>query len=438
VIRSEISPAKRSARARAVRRLAFPAITAVAAVIVAGCGSGGNAPAAGATGSAAKIPAPNKKPITMLFGSSGPAETKAEDAAGKAFTKKTGIPVTITPASNLVQQLAEDFAGNQPPNIFYLDPTSFQEYAPKGVLEPYAKSLPNSGDFYPALKSAFTYKGEFYCDPKDGGNLSLYVNNADWKAAGLTSADYPKTWAQLSSVAKRLTTHGRVGLVTDPEESRLDAFFYQAGGSVFNANQTKAVLDSPANVHALTFVKSMLKAGIMDFPAQLNESDEIPALGDNKTAMIISGPWMEGEMALDYPKVSYSVHPLPAGPGGSGTLSFTNCWGVPKQNDNLGGTIEFVKFLTSPAQELRFSKEFGSIPSLQTLGAQFDATFPQNREELSSTSFAHPDIELAGDTNALNSFNSSLTELATKSPQSILSAAQQNLQAVINQDKADG
>jgi len=416
------------------RRLAIPAAAMAAALVVVGCGSSAGSTSASSNGSTG-TPAPNKKPITMLFGSSGTAETAAEDAAGKAFTKMTGIPVNIVPAANLTQELAQDFAGNQPPNLFYLDPTSFQEYAAKGVLYPYAASLPNASDFYPALASAFTYHGQLVCDPKDGGTLSLYVNNADWKAAGLTSADYPQNWSQLAAVGKKLTTHGRVGLVTDPSESRLDAFLYQAGGGVLNSSGSKVVLDSAADVQALTFVKSMLSAGTLDFPSQLNESDEVPALGQNKTAMIISGPWMEGEMATDYPSVSYSVHPLPAGPTGiKGTLSFTNCWGVPKQNDNLGGTIEFVKFLTSPAQEMRFSKEFGTIPSLKTLGSTFDTTFPQNTEELSATAFAHPDIEIAGDTNALNAFNSALAQLGSQSPQSILSSAQTNLQAVVSQD----
>jgi multiple sugar transport system substrate-binding protein len=438
-------PAQRS-RHHLVRRLALPVVAVAAVIAAAGCSSSGATTASSGTsassvtsGSSSAIPAPNKNPLTMLFGSSGPAETAAEDAAGAAFTKQTGIKVSIVPSSNQVQQLAEGFAGNQPPNLFYLDPTSFQEYAAKGVLEPYAQSLPNANDFYPALKSAFTYNGQFVCAPKDGGNLSLYINNADWKAAGLTAADYPQNWTQLAAVAKKLTTDGRVGLVTDPAESRLDAFLYQAGGSVLNASGTKAVLDSAANVKALTFVQSMLKAGIMDFPSQLNESDEIPALGDNKTAMVISGPWLTGEMALDYPKVSYSVHELPAGPTGTrATLSFTDCWGVPKQNDNLGGTIEFIKFLTSPAQELAFSKAFGALPSLSDLTSQFDAAFPQDAEELSATAIAHPDIEVAGDDNALNAFNSSLAQLASQSPQSILSAAQTNLQAVINQDNADG
>jgi len=429
-----IKPVQDRCPARFARRLAIPTAAMAVVAVVAACGSSPSS-----SNSASSALTPNKKPITLLFGSSGTAETAADNAAGKAFTKQTGIKVNVVPSANLTQQLAQDFAGNTPPNLFYLDPTSLQEYAPKGALYPYAQNLPNISDFYPSLKSAFTYGGKLYCAPKDSSTLSLYINNADWKAAGLTSADYPQNWTQLAAVAKKLTTHGRVGLVTDPSESRLDVFLYQAGGSVLNASGTKVVLDSAANVKALTFVQSMLKAHIMDFPSQLSESDEIPALGENKTAMIISGPWMEGEMSLDYPKVSYSVHPLPAGPtGAKGTLVFTNCWGVPKINDNLGGTIEFVKFLTTTAQQQRFTKAFGVLPSLQTLSSWFESTFPLNAPELEANAYAHPDINIAGDTNALNSFNSALAELATQSPGSILSAAQTNLQAVVNQDKTGG
>jgi multiple sugar transport system substrate-binding protein len=424
-----IKPAPDRHARRLVRRLAIPAALLALGAFVAACGSSPSASSSPLT--------PNKKPITLLFGSSGPAETKADTAAGKAFTKQTGIPVNVVPAANLTQQLAQDFAGNKPPNLFYLDPTSLQEYAAKGALYPYASSLPNIGDFYPSLKSAFTFGGKVYCAPKDSSTLSLYINNADWKAAGLTSADYPKNWNQLEADARKLTMDGRVGLVTDPTESRLDVFLYQSGGSVLNAAGTKVVLDSAANVRALTFVQSMLKAGIMAFPSQLSESDEIPALGQNKTGMIISGPWMEGEMSLDYPKVGYTVLPLPAGPTGTqGTLVFTNCWGIPKINDNLGGTIEFVKFLTTTAQQQKFTKAFGVLPSLQTLSGWFKTTFPQNAPELDANAFAHPDINIAGDTNALNAFDSALAQLATQSPSSILSAAQTNLQAVVSQDKA--
>ncbi|MBO0824722.1 MAG: extracellular solute-binding protein, partial [Actinobacteria bacterium] len=393
MLRTKLIEAPRWGHIGLTRRLAIPAAAVAAVLVVTACGSSGNSGTSG--------PAANKKPITLLFGSSGPAETSAEKAAAAAFTKKTGIPVNVVAASNLQQQLAQDFAGNTPPNLFYLDPTSMQQYAAKGVLDDYGDSLPNAGDFYPSLKAAFTYHGKMYCAPKDAGALSLYINDADWSAAGLTSADYPTNWTQLATVAKKLTTGGRVGLVTDPNESRLDPFLYQAGGGIVNAAGTKAIMNTPANVQALTFLKSMLSAGSLAFPAKVNEQDEIPALGDNKAAMIISGPWMDGAMQTGFPNVSYSVHPLPAGPTGTkGTLVFTNCWGVPKQNSNLGGTIEFVKFLTTPDQELKFAKAFGALPSLKTMGATFTATFPKRSEELTAVQVGHPDIEIPGATNA--------------------------------------
>lgn len=400
-------------------------------------GSGNSAGATASSGSGSAVPAANKKTITMLFGSSGPAETAAENQAAKAFTKKTGIPVKVVAAANLTQEIEQDFAGSQPPNLFYLSPTLFQQYVSKGVLDAYAQSLPNVNDFYPSLKSAFTYKGKLVCDPKDGGPLSLYINTADWAAVGLTSADYPTTWAQLASDAKKLTTKKRVGLTMDPNESRMDAFLYQAGGSVFNASQTKVTLDSSANVKALGFLKGMLKSRSLAFPSTLNEAGGTDAFGAGKAAMVVTGNWLEGTMTADYPKVKYTIQPLPAGPAGKNTtLTFTNCWGVPKSNDNLGGTIEFVKFLTSPAQELRFAKEFGPVPSLQTVKAQYLKAFPQNKAVLAGLSSGVPDISLAGSTQALTAYNSALAELATKSPSSILKTAQTDLQAVLTQDRS--
>jgi multiple sugar transport system substrate-binding protein len=126
------------------------------------------------TGSAAAKP--SKTPLTLMFGSSGPAETKAVDSAAAAFTKQSAIKVKVIAASNLTQQLAQGFAGGQPPDVFYLDPGSFQNYAKQSALDTYPQKLPNSGSFYPALQASFSYQGKFECEPKDASTLALYIN----------------------------------------------------------------------------------------------------------------------------------------------------------------------------------------------------------------------------------------------------------------------
>jgi multiple sugar transport system substrate-binding protein len=390
-------------------------------VFVAACGSSGSGPAASAAGKA------NKTPLTLMFGSSGPAETKAVDAAAAAFTKQSGIKVKVIAASNLTQQLAQGFAAGHPPDVFYLDPGSFQNYAKDNALYPYAQSLPNANDFYPALRSAFTYKGQFICAPKDASTLALYINTTDWKQAGLTSADIPTNWTQLEAVAKKLTTNGRVGLVLDQSHSELDEFLYQNGGSVVAPNGTVDI-DRPQDVAALTFLKGMLDQHILRFPPALSSGWSGQAFGENKAAMNIVGNWMVGSLQSDYPSIKYQVATIPAGPTGTAaTLSFTNCWGIPRSSGNLAGAVDFVKFLTTSTQQMKFSKAFGVIPSLQTLQGQWQATFPSLAVHTKELAYAHPDIALPNDTQALTALDSALAQLATTNPATILRTAQTNL-----------
>jgi multiple sugar transport system substrate-binding protein len=411
---------------------------AIAAVAAAGlalfataCSSGGNGFSSPSSSSSASAK-PNKSPLTLMFGSSGPAETAAVQAAAKAYTKQSGIPVQVIPASNLTQQVAQAFSGGTPPSVFYLDPLTFQSYAKDGVLDVYPSNLPNAGGFSSALSQAFTYKSTFTCEPKDASTLALYINTTDWQQAGLGAP--PSNWNQLQADAKKLTTGSRTGLTIDQTHSGIDEFLYQNGGTVTNASGTKVELDSSQNVAALTYLKGMLKAGIMKFPAQMGAGFSGQAFGENKAAMDVIGNWENGELSSDYPNVNFKVVPLPAGPAGThATLSFTNCWGVPKQQGNLAGAVDFVKFLTTEQQEMTFSKAFGVIPSLTSAQAQYAKTYPQFSTFVSELSYAHPDIAIAGATQALSAFDSSLEQLASSSPATILKTAQQNLQAVVNQ-----
>ncbi len=399
---------------------AFLAASAVGCVLVfvAACGSSSPSASAGNV---------SKTPLTLMFGSSGPAETKAVDQAAAAFTKQSGIKVRVIAASNLTQQLAQGFAAGDPPDVFYLDPGSFQNYAKDNALYPYAQSLPNASDFYPALRAAFTYKGTFICAPKDASTLALYINTTDWKQAGLTNADIPANWAQLESVARKLTTNGRAGLVLDQSHSELDEFLYQNGGTVV-APDGAVHIDSPQNVAALTFLKGMLNQGILKFPSALSAGWSGQAFGENKAAMDIVGNWMVGALQADYPSIKYQVETIPAGPAGTAaTLSFTNCWGIPRASRNLAGAVDFVKFLTTPTQQMKFSKAFGVIPSLETLRSQWQATFPKLAVHTRELAYAHPDIALPNDTQALASFDSALAQLATSDPATILQNAQADL-----------
>ena len=325
------------------------------------CGSGFSS----TTGNGSKGLTSSKKPLTVLIGSSGDAETAAVKSAVADWATSSGTGATVIPATNLAQQLSQGFASGKPADVFYLGTDALAGYASNGSLLAYGDKLPNKSDFYPSLVKSFTYNKKFYCAPKDFSTLQLEINTDKWKAAGLTDADIPTTWDQLDAVAKKLTVGKTAGLVMSGEYARVGAFMAQAGGNLMNADSTAATADTAANVTALTFVQKMLKEGDLKFAKDVGAGWGGEALGKGLSAMTIEGNWITGAMTADYPKVKYTVNPLPAGPAGKGTLQFTNCWGIAADSPNQAAALKLVEKLTSAGDQLAFSKAFGPMPSIQ-------------------------------------------------------------------------
>ena len=91
-------------------KIAIAALAAAGlAVLSTACSSGNGFGSSSASSTAGATP--SKSPLTLMFGSSGTAETAAVQQAAKAFTKQSGIPVQVIPASNLTQQVAQGFSG---------------------------------------------------------------------------------------------------------------------------------------------------------------------------------------------------------------------------------------------------------------------------------------------------------------------------------------
>src|SRR5690242_14944592 len=172
--------------------------TLAAALLLAltGCGGGfNNKPAQQQSGPAS---------LQVLMASSGDAETKAVQDAAAAWASKTGNKATVTPAQDIAQQLGQAFAGSNPPDVFYVDASRFADYASVGALLPYGDKVSDANDFYESLRKTFTYQGKLYCIPKDFSTLAMEIDTGLWTKAGLTDADIPTTWDQLTAVAQKL------------------------------------------------------------------------------------------------------------------------------------------------------------------------------------------------------------------------------------------
>ncbi|GAA3212574.1 sugar ABC transporter substrate-binding protein [Microbacterium terregens] len=412
---------------RKTRVLAGAGALAVAgAMVLSGCGGSGFDDSGDSGGEGGLTSSDDA--LSILIGSSGEAETAAVEDAVAAWSDESGVKAEVSVANDLPQQLSQGFAGGSPPDLFYLAPEALAGYAGNGSLVAYGDQLENKDDFYPSLVENFTLDGDFYCAPKDFSTLALIINTDLWAAAGLTEADIPATWEDLTAVTQKLTTADTVGLAFGPEYQRVGTFMAQAGGGLVVDGEP--VADSAENVEALDYVQARLQDGTFAYSTDIGASWGGEAFGKQLAAMVIEGNWITGAMSADFPDVAYTVAELPAGPAGQGTLQFTNCWGMSADSPNQEAALSLVEFLTSTEQQLTFSKAFGPMPSIQSAADAWTEANPDQGAFLTGADYAQFPPTGEGATDVIADFNAQLESLKDGNPQEILDSVQTNLEAV--------
>ncbi|MFB8271235.1 extracellular solute-binding protein [Streptomyces sp. NPDC055955] len=372
-----------------------------------------------------------KQDIRVLIATSGSAETSAVKEVAAAWAKDSGNSVTVDVAQNIDQQLGQAFAGSNPPDVFYTSGDQFSTYAQRGALYAYGDKLDDRDDFSPVLTRAFTYNDKLYCAPKDQSTLGLAVNTTLWKKAGLTEADYPKTWQELEAVAKKLTRKGVTGLSFNPDYAEIGPFFKQSGSWLTNPGQTRMTATDAANVKALTFVKKLLNEGVLKYPKDLGSGWGGEAFGKGKAAMTVEGNWLAGAMKKDYPDTAYKVLSLPEGPGGKGTMAFTNCWGVAAKSKHHDAAVDLIEQLTADSAQLKFAKTLGVMPSKTTLFDTYKQQNPGSTAWADGAAYAQLPVTAPGMRQVMAEFNTSLAQLADSDPKKLLSDLQKNGTSVL-------
>ncbi|MFB9909162.1 sugar ABC transporter substrate-binding protein [Allokutzneria oryzae] len=395
-----------------------------ATLVLAGCGEGfDDVPGQRAGGPAT---------LQVLLGSTGGAELEATGSIMRTWAERTGNKVNVVAAADLPQQLGQGFAGGSPPDVFVLEPGAFSRYAGPGALHSYGDRLPGADDIFPTLRSIFTHDGKFVCAPKDFSTLALVIDTEALAAAGLSDADLPQDWDQLEAVAKRLTTRERKGLVLMDDVDRIGAFFRQAGGWLVDPSGKKATVDSPQNLQALRYVQRLLRSGSTAFAKQVDSGWSGEALGKGSAAMVIEGNWVIGALAKDYPQRKWRAVELPRGPGGKGTLAFTNCWGIPTASKNRQAAESLVTYLTDVSQQTTLGEGFGVIPSRRVAAGLFGRAHPEQQAFLAGAEYAQGEPTAKGLESVLKDFDAQLLGLSGGAdPKAILESTQRNAEQVL-------
>ncbi len=146
---------------------------------------------------------------------------------------------------------------------------------------------------------------------------------------------------------------------------------------------------------------------------------------------MIEGNWLTGTLSSDYPDLEYTVVELPAGPGGKGTLQFSNCWGIATDSPSQQQSLDLVEYLTATDQQLGFSKAFGVMPSVESAADAWTSANPDKEAFLKGADYAKSVPTLHGSSAVIEDFNAQIEGLSGKDPKEILSTVQSNFEAIV-------
>jgi len=370
--------------------------------------------------------------LQVLIGSGTTAETRITRELTGEWAARTGNKVQLVRAAELEQQLGQSFAGGSPPDLFYLAPASFSRYADSGSLHAYGSKLKVEDDIYPNLREIFSQDDRLYCAPKDFSTLALMIDTDAWKEAGLTEADIPTTWAELATVAEKLTTGKRVGLAFDDTTKRIGVFMKQSGGWFVDESGRKATVDTLENLRALRYVQKLLSSGSAAFSSTVDAGWGGEALGKGSAAMTIEGAWAVGALDADFPDRNWRAVELPKGPAGEGTLSFTNCWGIPERSDKQKASVSLVNHLMSERSQRRIGDAMGVIPANEKAAAGFGADNPEFKGFLDGAPYAQGELTGAGLGPVQDDFDAQLLRLTKgEDPKKMLARVQRNAEQAL-------
>jgi len=180
-------------------------------------------------------------------------------------------------------------------------------------------------------------------------------------------------------------------------------FLVQNGGGIIDAKNKKDLIDSTATKDAITFYMNLYKQGLAKTPSDLGVDWPGKALGEQKSAIVFEGGWLDSYMAGTYPAIKYGWMEMPKGKQ-KATLGFTVSFSIGKDSPNKKGAWVLETFLTGADGMKLYTSGGVANPSRKDVPAS-----PGKEILVQSAAFAHPWSFIPGFSKVIDAFNNAIT-----------------------------
>jgi xylobiose transport system substrate-binding protein len=341
-------------RPRRTRTLAAAAALALAAPVLAACGSDGPS---GGGGDALEV---------WVYQDG--ATTIQEDAVER-FNETSEIDVNLTqiPGENYQERMRTAMGSPNAPDIFFnWGGGSISDFVDEGMLVDLTDIIAEEPElrdgFLPTIMDAGAVDGQYYGIPMRGVQpVILFYNEAVFADAGV---EPPATWEDLTAAVETfqerdITPIAMGGADVWPNMMWLEYLLDRQGGvEVFDRirNGDSSAWGDPAMLQAAETVVEMVDTGAFgnNFRSVAYTNDGAPTFfAQGEAAMHLMGSWEYGNQLTNQPEfaesdLGYTTFPTMAGGAGDPNAVVgnpTNYWSVNSQveGERLDAAVEFLK-----------------------------------------------------------------------------------------------
>jgi multiple sugar transport system substrate-binding protein len=280
------------------------------------------------------------------------------------------------PAEQAGQVLTTRIAGNNAPDVAYVNASDTADYAARGAavdLQNYIErsDVVKPDDYVDAFKTFVTYDEKMWGLPMGGETTGLFYRTDLFEKAGIDGP--PKTWDEFEADAAALTDEsaGTYGYEMFAPESAYYWYpwLYQAGGDLLSEDGDILFTSDEAKKAADFYV------GLTDYspPDYLNSNswDGRVAFAEGQVGMYMAGAWFAGTLTEEFPDIEgkWATAPLPEGDAGCKTTIAGDALVMMDQTEVPDAAWLWMEYLSKPETiaRLTYETEGTLLPPLTSL-----------------------------------------------------------------------
>ena len=282
-------------------------------------GSGANSgEASEASQSNGESQAPSGEVITLRCGGWGRLEELEPGTIGMAEAIGVNVEFQKYPTdADFWNNLPAQIAAKTAPDFISLTNELYLPYIRDGLVVPLTQYIEDGtitcwDRISQNVKDVWTIDEEIYGIPTHQTPAVFAINMDLWNEAGLTEADFPKTWDDVLDACKVFNdTLGMTGLCFNTQEFHFTNYCLSFGGG-WDFGKT---IDTPENAAALQFIIDAYRQGYVVTPKELGVSYDGNVLMSGDAAMSTGGTWYVNDFAKNAPDVEVKYLKIPYAKG---------------------------------------------------------------------------------------------------------------------------